>query len=225
MSARQVEVAGSSWSAYQRMRARLTSRISRELVQATGLSDADYDILMAIGESESGSVRALALRCGLDWEKSRLSHQLRRMEERGLVAREDCAEDSRGSVVRITPEGRVVAATAREVREASIRQHFTDALTPEQLEQLEAIAVAVLARLEEETSTELGATGHAPGTVRDAIRNAMVSDSVELLGSGVAAHVYAELDERDASPALIDLGREGPDAGSPFAGRDRGWGE
>src|SRR4051795_9239388 len=103
-----------AWARYQRMRVRLTGRLNRELAHETGLSEADFEILVALTESPDESVRALALRCGLEWEKSRLSHQLRRMEMRGLVIREDCAEDSRGSSIRVTEAGRALAAAAME---------------------------------------------------------------------------------------------------------------
>src|SRR5260370_13024479 len=103
-----------AWTNYQRMRVRLNERINRELAQTAGLSEADFEILSALIESPNDSVRALALRCGLEWEKSRLSHQLRRMEERGLVTRLDCAEDNRGSVIRVTEAGHILVTDGKE---------------------------------------------------------------------------------------------------------------
>lgn len=138
-----------AWASYQRMRVRLSGRLNRELAEKTGLSEADYDILTALTESPDDSVRALALRCGLEWEKSRLSHQLRRMEERGLVVREDCVEDNRGTVVRVTELGRRLAADARQHYEDAVRRYVADVLTPEQLEALGRIAETVLVQLEE----------------------------------------------------------------------------
>src|SRR3954447_24788129 len=138
-----------AWASYQRMRTRLTGRLNRELARTTGLSEADFEILMALTEGQDESVRALALRCGLEWEKSRLSHQLRRMEERGLVTREECAEDNRGSVVRVTGAGRKLAAEARYHYEQAVRRYVTDVLTTDQLEALGAIAESVLAQLDE----------------------------------------------------------------------------
>jgi DNA-binding MarR family transcriptional regulator len=140
----------SAWASYQRMRLRLTERLNRELSQSTGLSEADYEILTALTENPAESVRAIALRCGLEWEKSRLSHQLKRMEARGLVVREDCAEDNRGSVVRVTDEGRKLAAEARTYYEAALQHYVFDLLTPEQLESLGDIADTVLTRLEKQ---------------------------------------------------------------------------
>ena len=94
-----------AWASYQRMRVRLTGRLNQELARKTGLSEADFEILSALTEAPDESVRALALRCGLEWEKSRLSHQLRRMEARGLITREECVEDNRGLVIRVTDAG------------------------------------------------------------------------------------------------------------------------
>lgn len=138
-----------AWMKYQRMRVRLTGRLSRELAQKSGLSEADFEILCALTETPDESVRALALRCGLEWEKSRLSHQLRRMEERGLVVREDCEEDNRGSVVRVTEAGRNLAAEARQHYDEAVRRYVTDVLTDEQIETLGVIAETILAGLEE----------------------------------------------------------------------------
>jgi DNA-binding MarR family transcriptional regulator len=137
-----------SWASYQRMRARLAERLNRELARETGLSEADFEILVALTETSDESVRALALRCGLEWEKSRLSHQLRRMEQRGLVTRENCIEDNRGSVVRVTDAGRQLAAEARRVHEHAVRRYVCDVLSPEQLDALGAISETVLTQLE-----------------------------------------------------------------------------
>ena len=142
------ETERTAWASYQRMRVQLAGRIHRELARATGLSEADYEILSALTEAEQESVRVLALRCGLEWEKSRLSHQLRRMEERGLVTREECVEDNRGAVVRVTEAGRKAAAEARQHYEQAVRRYVTDVLTPEQLAALEDIAETVLSQFE-----------------------------------------------------------------------------
>lgn len=138
-----------SWASYQRMRTRLAGRINRELVRTTGLSEADFEILVALTASANESVRALALRCGLEWEKSRLSHQLCRMAARGLVTREECAEDNRGSVIRVTDTGRKRVAEAKRYYEQAVRRYVTEALTADQLDALGAIAETVLIQLEE----------------------------------------------------------------------------
>jgi DNA-binding MarR family transcriptional regulator len=138
-----------AWASYQRMRVRLGEELYRELSQKTGLSEADFDILSFLTETSVESVRAIALRCGLHWEKSRLSHQLKRMEARGLVTREECVEDNRGTVIRVTEEGRRLADEARAYYDQALQRYVFDVLTPEQLEALGLIADTVLAQLEE----------------------------------------------------------------------------
>src|SRR5437764_10910347 len=143
------DIQRAAWANYQRMRVRLNERINRELAQKAGLSAADFEILSALIESPNESVRALALRCGLEWEKSRLSHQLRRMEERGLITRQECAEDNRGSVIRVSEAGRKLATEANVYCEQAVRQYVVDVLTAEQLHALGTIAETILNQLEE----------------------------------------------------------------------------
>lgn len=133
----------SAWLAWQRMRTQLNGRINRELSRDTGLSEADFDILFFLSQSGETSVRSVALRCGLEWEKSRLSHQLRRMEQRGLIAKDA------GARIRVTDAGREAIAAARACHEAAVARYFGDVLTPEQMTALEEISDRVVARLTE----------------------------------------------------------------------------
>lgn len=133
-----------TWQAYQRMRVLLNGRINRELGRTTGLSEADYDILFFLEQSPQTDVRSVALRCGLAWEKSRLSHQLRRMEQRGLI------EKAPGAVIRLTGNGRAQIAAARDCHEAAVRRYFGDVLSAEQLAALAAISDQVVARLDQD---------------------------------------------------------------------------
>lgn len=127
---------------------RLTERLNKELASKTGLSEADYEILVALTEAPDESVRALALRCGLEWEKSRLSHQLKRMEARGLVMREECTEDNRGSIIRVTDVGRRLAAEAKQYYEDAVQRYVFEALSAEQIAALGSIAESILGKLE-----------------------------------------------------------------------------
>lgn len=150
MSARDLdEQHVATWAKYQRLRHRLSERLNRELARETGLSEADFEILTALTGSPDESVRALALRCGLEWEKSRLSHQLRRMEQRGLVVREHCEEDNRGATIRVTDEGRALAEQAKSVHDRAVQRYVYDALTPDQLAALGEIADTILTNLGE----------------------------------------------------------------------------
>ncbi len=137
-----------AWTSFQRTNARLTERLNREIARETGLSQADFEILCApIQHPDAAPIRAIALRCGLEWEKSRLSHQLRRMEQRGLVTRETCEEDNRSTVIRVTPTGRSLAEAARHHYERALQHYVADALTVAQLDALDGISTAILSKL------------------------------------------------------------------------------
>ncbi|HYJ69423.1 MAG TPA: MarR family winged helix-turn-helix transcriptional regulator [Nocardioidaceae bacterium] len=141
-----------AWRSYHEMERELAGRIRRQLNRDTGLSDADYEVLRVLADAPDGILRARELRCEVRWEKSRLSHQIGRMEGRGLVTREDCDEDSRGSVIRITAAGRDVIVTACCEHAKAVRAYLIDRLSPEQLEALADISETVLAGLEADTS-------------------------------------------------------------------------
>ena len=136
-----------AWDSYQRMRARLSARIARELTAASGLSEADYEILGALVDGDA-PVRPVALGQCLDWEKSRLSHQLRRMEQRGLIVRTSCAEDGRGQEVAISTAGRDAHTTAKAAYDDAVCRYVTSTLSDEQLRQLRQIAETVLPYLD-----------------------------------------------------------------------------
>lgn len=135
-----------AWDSYQRMRLRLAARISRELAAASGLSEADFEILGALVQSDS-PMRPVALGCDLDWEKSRLSHQLRRMQQRDLISRDLCIEDGRGQEITLTPTGRAAHAKAKAAYDEAVCRYVTKTLSEEQLAQLHGIAETVLPHL------------------------------------------------------------------------------
>ncbi|GAA0464308.1 MarR family transcriptional regulator [Paractinoplanes deccanensis] len=134
-----------AWRAFIETTELLRSRIGGRLHDETGLSPGDYSVMLAL--SEQPEMRSSDLAAHIGWERSRLSHHLGRMERRGLISREDCATDNRGSQVRLTPRGREAfeAATVPHLR--AIRELFVDALTPEQIGAAAEIAGALRTRL------------------------------------------------------------------------------
>ena len=101
-------------------------------LQETSLSPADYQVLLALTEAAAKRMRYSELARTIDWERSRLSHHLGRMERRRLIRRDNCATDSRGAEVSLTAEGARVFRRATAPHMRSIKRHFADALTPEQ---------------------------------------------------------------------------------------------
>src|SRR3546814_2751390 len=100
-----------------------------------------------LSEAPEGRLRIFELGAQLEWEKSRLSHHLRRMEQRDLIVREECDTDRRGAFVVLTPTGRVAIEGAAPKHVAEVRDAFIDALTPDQLEAIYEITSQVLEHL------------------------------------------------------------------------------
>src|SRR5258705_7746436 len=132
-----------TWRALVDTTAELRSILGAQLLQETSLSPADYQVLLALSEADGRRLRSSELAATIDWERSRLSHHLARMERRGLIRRDDCATDSRGAEVCITDDGAGMfrGATAPHMR--AIKQHFADALTREQFEALADVLQAL----------------------------------------------------------------------------------
>jgi DNA-binding MarR family transcriptional regulator len=124
------------WRALIDTTAELRRILGARLAQESGLSPADYQVLLALSEAAGKRLRSSELAATIDWERSRLSHHLARMERRGLIRRDDCATDSRGAEVVLTDDGARIfrAATAPHMR--AIKEHFADALTPQQFDAL-----------------------------------------------------------------------------------------
>lgn len=136
-----------AWRTSIRMLELLRTRLEQEIA-TNGLSLADYTVLALLSEAPGGRMRPFELGEAADWEKSRLHHQLTRMEKRGLVEREPCG--SRGMEAVITPQGLAAIRAAAPGHAAEVRRLFIDALTPTQLDQFAEISAAILARLTEE---------------------------------------------------------------------------
>lgn len=141
----QREMAG--WGGFTMMRLKLLPHMARELQHRTGLSEADYDVLVALSEAPDDRLRLGELGERLEWEKSRLSKHFGRMSNRGLVVREDCLTDSRGAFAVLTKAGRKTIEAAAPVHVELVRRWFIDALTPAELDAMAAISAAVLDRL------------------------------------------------------------------------------
>src|ERR1039457_6367695 len=95
-----------AWQAYLKLNQELYATLEVQLQRDSGLSGAGYTVLAPLSTAAGGVLRTRELGTEIGWDRSRLSHQISRMERRGLVAREECSEDGRGSMVRLTDTGR-----------------------------------------------------------------------------------------------------------------------
>jgi DNA-binding MarR family transcriptional regulator len=150
-----------AWRALLTMQRRLAGRVARQLHSETGLSGADYEVLVNLSEAPDGRLRAFLLGRATGWEKSRLSHHITRMEERDLVRRESCPTDSRGAYVALTEAGREAIEAAAPRHVGHVRRWFVDSLTPDQLDALADISDAILAGLGDDPDPCAGPSGAA----------------------------------------------------------------
>ncbi|MGH3438018.1 MAG: MarR family winged helix-turn-helix transcriptional regulator [Sciscionella sp.] len=138
-----------AWRGYLRMHELLRARLERELGRDSGLSYTDYQVLVELSEVEGLRLRMTELATRLVWSKSRLSHQITRMSKRGLVGKEDCDSDARGSFAVLTPAGLEAITVAAPNHVQAVRHHFLDRLSLAQLEHLIEINSQVAAPLAE----------------------------------------------------------------------------
>jgi len=117
-----------TWDAFYSMRRRLDRALELALQGASGISAPEFEILVGLGRSGDRRLRVRDIADVIGWEKSRVSHQVTRMERRGLVRRSDCVSDARGTWVELTPEGRRAVLTAMRGHTAAIKRYFVDAL-------------------------------------------------------------------------------------------------
>ncbi|CAN5626276.1 MarR family transcriptional regulator [soil metagenome] len=126
------------------LRALLAARLQAE----SDLSPGDYAVLLALSEASAKRIRSSELADLVSWERSRLSHHLGRMETRGLIGRQRCADDSRGSEIVLTDAGaeRFRRASAPHLR--AVQELFLDALTPELLASVDEVTRALRQHLD-----------------------------------------------------------------------------
>lgn len=136
-----------AWRAHLTAHRLLTHRLDREL-QEHGLSFNDYEILVNLSESPEHRMRMSDLADATVQSRSRLSHQISRMERAGLVTRELCEDDRRGTFAVLTPLGYHTIERVAPDHVAGVRAHFIDLLNPEQIREVEEIYTPVVAHLQ-----------------------------------------------------------------------------
>ena len=140
------------WQAYLHMNQSLFSALEDQLASDAGLSGADYKVLHPLSQEPDGLLRAREICTEIGWDRSRLSHHVTRMEKRGLVTREECAEDARGLMVRLTPAGRKAIEDAAPNHADAVRRAFFDLISNKELETLASVFDRVLDNLTDESN-------------------------------------------------------------------------
>ncbi|NBE50691.1 MarR family winged helix-turn-helix transcriptional regulator [Streptomyces boluensis] len=135
-----------AWRTHLEVNRLLTYQLEKDL-QPFGLTMNDYEILVNLSESDDLRMRMSDLATATLQSKSRLSHQITRMENAGLVRREHCESDRRGLFAVLTEDGLETMRKVAPHHVESVRKHFIDMMDPEALKQLRATLTPVAERL------------------------------------------------------------------------------
>jgi DNA-binding MarR family transcriptional regulator len=137
-----------AWRAWLYSSLLLQDRLDRDLTHETGISHAYYEILVQLSETEGRMLRMsqLAERCLSS--RSRLSHAVSRLEERGWVRRQVCPDDGRGQLAVLTDEGFGALEAAAPIHVESVRTHLFDQLTPQQVQNMRDLGETLLRHLD-----------------------------------------------------------------------------
>jgi DNA-binding MarR family transcriptional regulator len=137
------------WRTYLRMSSLLPAALNRQLQRDSGLTLPEYEVLVQLSEAAQQRMRPFQICEALNWEQSRLSHQLTRMERRGLVRRQECAADGRGALIELTADGAAAIGAAAPQHVATVRQLVFDRLSSAQRTDFEEACQAIVSALSE----------------------------------------------------------------------------
>src|ERR1700739_692483 len=126
-----------AWRTYVRMSSLLPAALNRQLARDCGLTLPEYEVLVQLSEAPEQRLRPFQICDALNWEQSRLSHQLTRMERRGLVKRQECEADGRGAFIALSPAGADAIREAAPQHVAAVRGLVFDRLSGAELASFE----------------------------------------------------------------------------------------
>ena len=135
------------WRAFFETSEQLRSMLGSRFQSESDLSSGDYSVMLALSEAPGKKMRSSELAAHVEWERSRLSHHLGRMESRGILVRHKCADDSRGTEILLTAECAALFRQASSPHLKAVQELFLDALTPELLEKADEVTRALRAHL------------------------------------------------------------------------------
>lgn len=136
-----------AWRALLAMNTQLHAHLARALQRDSDLSYADFTVLVRLTDNEDDRARISELADLLQWERSRLSHHIKRMETRGYLARSSCPEDGRGAYIAVTPTGRAALEQAAPGHAALVRELVFAGMSDQEMRAVAEVSERVLARL------------------------------------------------------------------------------
>lgn len=132
------------WRELLAAKAKITRLIDEALQRGQGLTSPEFAVLVTLSETEGGKLRMRDICQSLEWDRSRASHQVTRMQRRGLVSKYQSRGDARGVEVRLTAEGRERLVRAAPEHVESVRRLVFDHLDEETAAALHKFCSAVI---------------------------------------------------------------------------------
>jgi DNA-binding MarR family transcriptional regulator len=136
-----------AWQGFLQAGSRVGHHLEQQLKDESGLSHAQYEILVRLGDAPDGEIRMTELAKGLITSKSGLTYQVGRLEKRGYVRRRTCDTDVRGVYAALTATGRQALRDAAPGHVAAVREALIDVLDSRELELLAEGLARVARRL------------------------------------------------------------------------------
>ena len=137
-----------AWRAYLEATQLLFEVLDRQLQQDSGIPHGYYEILVRLSEAPDRAMRMSELALKTRSSRSRCSHAVARLEERGWVERRECEEDKRGQIAVLTDAGYAALESAAPAHVDLVRTQLIDRLSAEQVAQLESIGTAIISGIE-----------------------------------------------------------------------------
>lgn len=126
------ETEQAAWRSWLKVMRLLPAHLEDRLHERHGLSMTDYQVMVEVSESAEHRLRMTELAQRTQLSKSRLSHQIGRMEQAGLIVRTQCPDDRRGQWAELTEAGWALLREAAPGHVDDVRELFFDLLTAEQ---------------------------------------------------------------------------------------------
>lgn len=136
------------WREYVETSEQVRRTLSAAFQETSGISPGDYSVMLALSEADDRTLRSSDLATIVGWERSRLSHHLRRMEERGLISRAPVGGDARGAAVTLTETGSSTFRSSSAAHLRLVREVFVDAFTSDELQAMHSATTALRRHLD-----------------------------------------------------------------------------
>ncbi len=144
-----------AWMAFHAIRVNVIPPLARHLSEHCGLSEAEYQVFIGLRSTPEMELKPSQLAEELGWELGRLSHQISRMEAKGLLMRKQCPVDARSCFIGMTKKGKALIDKALPLQLKEVKRIFGDALTSQQMKNLIEISESIVKHVSRTTTKEL----------------------------------------------------------------------